>query len=67
MPKMKSNRSAYKRLRQTASGKFVANKPFARHILTSKSRKRKRRLRGSAVISSANVQHVSVLLPYGRG
>jgi len=36
MPKMKSNRSAAKRFRLTATGKVRRNQAFARHILTKK-------------------------------
>ncbi|MBM4321091.1 MAG: 50S ribosomal protein L35, partial [Deltaproteobacteria bacterium] len=42
MPKLKTNRSAAKRFRSTATGKLRRQKAFASHILTKKSRKRKR-------------------------
>ena len=45
MPKLKSHRGAAKRFKRTASGKFLRAKAFKRHILTSKSTKRKRSLR----------------------
>ena len=45
MPKMKRNRSAQKRFRLTSSGKVRRNHAFVRHILTKKTRKRKRQLR----------------------
>ena len=45
MPKLKSHRGAAKRFKRTASGKFLRAKAFKRHILTSKSTKRKRGLR----------------------
>jgi len=38
----------------------------ARHILTSKSRKRKRKLGKSSVMADADIHHVKAMLPYGR-
>lgn len=45
MPKMKSRRGAAKRFKVTASGKILRNKANHSHILTKKSRKRKRHLK----------------------
>jgi large subunit ribosomal protein L35 len=45
MPKMKTRSSVRKRFRLSATGKVKREKAFARHILTKKSRKRKRNLR----------------------
>ena len=45
MPKIKSHRGAAKRFKKTAKGKFLRAKAFKRHILTSKTRARKRKLR----------------------
>jgi large subunit ribosomal protein L35 len=63
MPKMKTHRGAAKRLRKTGTGKFVRSRSNKRHILTKKSPKRKRRLRKSALVSSADVKRVQQLLP----
>ncbi|MDP1926442.1 MAG: 50S ribosomal protein L35, partial [Thiobacillus sp.] len=46
MPKMKSKSGAAKRFRALGSGKFKRSHAFMRHILTKKSTKRKRQLRG---------------------
>ncbi len=62
MPKMKRNRSAQKRFRFTASGKVRRNHAFARHILTKKTRKRKRQLRHSTLVSSADARRIKRLL-----
>ncbi len=62
MPKMKRNRSAQKRFRLTASGKIRRNHAFARHILTKKTRKRKRQLRNPALVSSADAPRIKRLL-----
>ena len=62
MPKLKSNRAARKRFRVTASGKFVRGHAYKSHILTKKTTKRKRNLRKSAVVTSANKRQVRRLL-----
>ena len=64
MPKMKTNRGAAKRFKTSGSGKIVRNKAFSSHILTKKSTKRKRNLRKSAVLDSANLKNVKRMLPY---
>jgi len=64
MPKMKTNRGAAKRFKTSSSGKIVRNKAFSSHILTKKSTKRKRNLRKSAVLDSANLKNVMRMLPY---
>ena len=45
--KLKTHRGAAKRFKRTKNGKFLRGAAFKQHILTSKTRKRKRRLRGS--------------------
>ena len=66
MPKMKTNRAAAKRFTKTGGGKFKRSQAFRRHILTSKSTKTKRHLRGPAYVSSANIRAVEErLLPNG--
>ena len=50
MPKMKTRRGAAKRFKTTGTGKVVRSKAFGSHILTSKTTKRKRRLRKSAIV-----------------
>jgi large subunit ribosomal protein L35 len=62
MPKMKSNKGASKSFKKTATGKFKRKKAFKSHILTSKSRKRKRNLRKPIVVSKANEKKVSLML-----
>ncbi|MDM8516050.1 50S ribosomal protein L35 [Desulfobacterales bacterium HSG16] len=65
MPKIKTNRAAAKRFRKTGTGKFVYGKSHKSHILTKKSRKRKRSLRKSQLIDKSNVREVRLLLPNG--
>jgi large subunit ribosomal protein L35 len=65
MPKIKTNRSAAKRFKQTGSGKYVYAKSHASHILTKKTRKRKRSLRKSRVIDRSNMKQLRLMLPNG--
>jgi large subunit ribosomal protein L35 len=62
MPKMKSNRGAAKTFRLTASGKVKRSKAFRKHILTSKSRKRKRSLRQSTLVAANQEKRIKVLI-----
>jgi large subunit ribosomal protein L35 len=62
--KMKSNRGAAKRFRTTASGKVKRNKANAGHLFTGKTRKRKRHLRQSTTMSSADEKRIKRLIPY---
>jgi large subunit ribosomal protein L35 len=64
MPKMKTNRSAAKRIKKTGTGKLRRYKSMHRHILTKKSPKRKRNLRKSTLVASTNVRKLRILLPY---
>lgn len=64
MPKIKTHRGAAKRLKVTASGKFKMTKSFRRHILTSKSSKRKRHLRSPELVAHVNESNLRKLLPY---
>lgn len=63
MPKMKTNRSAAKRIRKTGTGKLKRYKSQHRHILTKKSPKRKRNLRSSTLIHKADIKQMKVMLP----
>ena len=64
MPKLKTHRGAAKRFRATGSGKLRRHHAYASHILTKKSRKRKRNLRRGALISDADRKKTRDLLPY---
>ncbi|MCH7760398.1 50S ribosomal protein L35 [candidate division TA06 bacterium] len=64
MPKIKTNRSAAKRFRKTASGKFKRKQASHSHLQTKKTKKRKRNLRKGALVSSADKKNVQRLLPY---
>ena len=64
MPKLKTHRGAAKRFKKTATGKFMRSKAFKQHILTSKSQKRKRAMRGLAVVSKSDAKKLALMLPY---
>jgi len=64
MPKIKSSRGAAKRFTVTGSGKLKRRKAYLRHILTSKTRKQKRQLRGSEIVDPTNARAIARLLPY---
>lgn len=61
--KIKSHSGAAKRFKKTANG-FKHRQSFTSHILTKKSTKRKRQLRGTLQIDDADVQLVKRMLPY---
>lgn len=65
MPKLKTRKSALKRIKQTGTGKFRRYRAGARHILTKKSSKRKNRLMKDAPVSSAEQKRIRMVLPYG--
>ncbi len=64
MPKMKSNRGAAKRFSRTGSGKFKCSHSHLRHILTKKTTKRKRQLRGTMTVAAVDTPAVRRMLPY---
>ncbi len=62
MPKIKTNRSAAKRFKRTASGRIKRHRPYASHLLTSKSAKRKRGLRQDMLVAAVDEKRVKRLL-----
>ncbi len=64
MPKMKTKSGAAKRFRALGSGKFKRSHAFMRHILTKKSTKRKRQLRGMETVNASNHKEISRMMPY---
>jgi large subunit ribosomal protein L35 len=65
MPKMKTNRSASKRVRTTGSGKLVRQRQFSgcHHILEKKSPKRKRKFRKLVEVSSGDRKRLIKIIP----
>jgi large subunit ribosomal protein L35 len=64
MPKLKTHRGAAKRFSVTGTGRVKRNKAFASHILTTKTRKRKRNLRRSVLVHPTNEPAIKRLIPY---
>jgi len=62
MAKMKSHRGAMKRFKVTGTGKVKRHKAYKSHILTKKSAKRKRGLRQSTILSSADEKRMKNVL-----
>jgi len=62
MPKVKTNSSAKKRFKVTGTGLVTYQKPFKRHILTKKSKKRKRSMRIDGVVDKTQTRFVLRLL-----
>jgi len=63
MPKMKTKSGAAKRFKKLGSGKFKRASANLRHILTKKSTKRKRHLRGTTSVHASNARSVRAMLP----
>lgn len=62
MPKMKTNASAKKRFKMTGSGKIKRKHAFKSHILTKKSKKRKKRLTKFGVVHDADMNNIKLQL-----
>ncbi len=62
--KLKTHRGAAKRFKRTKNGKFLRGNAFSQHILTSKTRKRKRGLKGTTTVSKADTAKIARMLPY---
>jgi large subunit ribosomal protein L35 len=64
MPKLKTHKGAAKRFKKTATGKVKRGHSHLRHILTSKSKKRKRKLGSNILVSAADTPKVKRMIPY---
>jgi large subunit ribosomal protein L35 len=64
MPKLKTHRGAAKRFKKSATGKFLRGAAFKRHLLTSKTTKRKRALRGGKQVADPDAAKLARMLPY---
>ncbi len=62
MPKMKTNSGASKRFTRTASGKVKFKHAYKNHILTKKSKKRKRAMRNAGYVPATDEQRMVLLL-----
>ncbi|HTC48023.1 MAG TPA: 50S ribosomal protein L35 [Candidatus Aquilonibacter sp.] len=64
MPKLKSHKGASKRFKKTASGKVKRGHSGLRHMLSSKAKKRKRKLGKSTLVSDGDLLKVKRMIPY---
>ncbi|MDE6558987.1 MAG: 50S ribosomal protein L35 [Muribaculaceae bacterium] len=62
MPKVKTNAASKTRFALTGTGKVKRKHAYHSHILTKKSKKRKRNLDHTALVDSANIKQVRSLL-----
>ena len=65
MPKMKTKSGAAKRLKVRGSGTLKRTMAGKRHILTKRTTKNKRQLRGTTGVHATNAASVKAMLPYG--
>ena len=63
--KLKTNKSAAKRLRMTKSGLLKKRNAGRQHILGKKTRKHKRQLRKAGYLSASDAKRIRRLLAYG--
>jgi len=66
MPKMKTKSGAKKRFRVRPGGTVKRGQAFKRHILTKKTTKNKRQLRGTVTVRETEMGRMAQMLP-GRG
>lgn len=64
MPKLKTHKGAAKRFKKTATGKVKRGHSHLRHILTSKSHKRKKKLGHAVLVSDADAPKIKRMIPY---
>ncbi|RXJ44263.1 MULTISPECIES: 50S ribosomal protein L35 [Gelidibacter] len=62
MPKMKTVSSAKKRFKVTGTGKIKRKHAFKSHILTKKSKKRKKALTKWTLVHEADMNNVKIML-----
>ena len=64
MPKMKTKKSAAKRFRVRPGGTVKRGQAFKRHILTKKTTKNKRHLRGAVQVHESDLNSIRAMMPY---
>lgn len=62
MPKMKTRKAVAKRFSETGTGKIKRYHDGKNHILSKKSRKRKRNLRSSALVSKQYEKNIKAMM-----
>lgn len=64
MPKMKTKSGAAKRFKVRSGGSIKRSQAFKRHILTKKTTKNKRQLRGMTGVHECDVASIRAMMPY---
>jgi large subunit ribosomal protein L35 len=64
MPKMKTKSGAAKRFKVRSGGSIKRSQAFKRHILTKKTTKAKRQLRGMTGVHDTDAARVHAMMPY---
>ena len=64
MPKMKTKSGAKKRFKALGNGGVKRSFAFKRHILTKKTTKTKRQLRGTTTVCASDMASIAKMLPY---
>lgn len=64
MPKMKTKSSAKKRFRVRPGGSIKRSHAYKRHILTKKTTKNKRHLRGTLTVNASDAKLIRAMLPF---
>lgn len=62
--KLKTHKGASKRFKKTGTGKLRRAAAFKRHILTGKTTKSKRQMRGSKPVHDGDARKIELMLPY---
>lgn len=58
MPKLKTHKGTAKRISVTGTGKLMRSRAFGNHMLSKKSKSRKRAIKTTAVVRGAMAQNV---------
>ena len=63
MSKIKTHSGAAKRFKKNGSGKYKHKQSHSAHILTKKTRKRKRHLKGLKIVKDCQNNAIEAMLP----
>jgi len=62
MPKLKTHKGTAKRIKLTSTGKITRKRAFGNHMLTKKSKSRKRAINTTAIISGGMAKNIKKAL-----
>jgi large subunit ribosomal protein L35 len=65
MPKLKTRKAISKRMKITKTGKVLRRKPGARHYKAGKSAGRRRKLRGTDLLTGKVAKNIKILMAPG--